>query len=75
MKKSYLLNVLMLCCALFVCTSTWAKAENDQTPATTEGTAQTHDGDLTHYYRNFPVTSKPVTTGVTKTATTDHLSN
>ena len=47
MKKSYLLNVLMLCCALFVCTSTWAKTENDQTPATTEGTAQTNDGDLT----------------------------
>lgn len=47
MKKSYLLNVLILCGALLVCTSTWAKAENDGTSKATGEATQANDGDLT----------------------------
>ncbi|WP_018339696.1 porin [Butyricimonas synergistica] len=47
MKKSYLLNVLILCGALLVCTSTWAKAENDGTSKATGEATQANDGELT----------------------------
>ena len=47
MKKNYLLNVLVLCCALFVCTIARAESDKDEPSNTKSEVAQANNDDLT----------------------------
>ena len=46
MKKNYLLNVLVLCCALFVCTIARAESDKDEPSNTKSEVAQVNNDDL-----------------------------
>ena len=47
MKKNYLLNVLVLCCGLFVCTIARAESDKDEPSNTKSEVAQVNNDDLT----------------------------
>ena len=47
MKKNYLLNVLVLCCALFVCKIARAESDKDDPSNTKSEVAQANNDDLT----------------------------
>ena len=47
MKKNYLLNVLVLCCGLFVCTIARAESDKDEPSNTKSEVAQANNDDLT----------------------------
>ena len=82
MKKNYLLNVLVLCCALFVCTIARAESDKDEPSNTKSEVAQANNDDLTKQVNkllsilpNSLVIFKPLITGGTRMGITDHHSN
>ena len=82
MKKNYLLNVLVLCCGLFVCTIARAESDKDEPSNTKSEVAQINNDDLTKQVNNFfryclnsLVIFKPVITGGTRMEITDRHSN
>ena len=77
MKKNYLLNVLVLCCGLFVCTIARAESDKDEPSNTKSEVAQVNNDDLNffRYCLNSLVIFKPVITGGTRMEITDRHSN
>ena len=74
MKKNFLLNVVMLCCALFVGTSAWAKTEDGEAAAKSEPVSANEEKFFLSY-RKYPVIFRPVIIMEIRTGITDLLSS
>ena len=63
MKKNFLLNVVMLCCALFVGTSAWAKTEDGEAAAKSEPVSANEEELLNKILSKLPKVSGYIQTG------------
>lgn len=64
MKKNYFLNAVLLCCASLVCTSAWAKNEDETaTGAKTEMTSDNEEALLNKVLAKLPKVSGYIQTG------------
>ena len=63
MKKNFLLNVVMLCCALFVGTSAWAKTEDGEAAAKSEPVSANEEELLNKILSKIPKVSGYIQTG------------
>ena len=78
MKKNFLLNVVMLCCALFVGTSAWAKTEDGEAAAKSEPVSANEEELLNKILSKlpkYPVIFRPVIIMEIRTGITDLLSS